>query len=124
MVASMPGSSDSDEVQKLTKGGPYKNKKVKNEVTSEEAKPTKGPVDEVSAHLYQLVPKKIKLEDLRKLAFIAQIEKDKSMKLCCEAVVNFLPVVKRFMAYSVPEVKPEVDLTDHGGYCYVIEDCE
>ena len=46
------------------------------------------------------------------------------MKLCCEAVVNFLPVVKRFMAYSIPEVKPEVDLTDHGGYCYVIEDCE
>ena len=64
MVASMPGSSDSDEVQKSTKGGPYKNKKVKNEVTSEEAKPTKGPVDEVSAHLYQLVPKKLNLKIL------------------------------------------------------------
>ena len=106
MAACMAGSSGSDEVQKVTKGGPYKNKKVKNYVVSEEAKPTKRVVDEVSAYLYQLVPKKIKIEDLRKLAFIAQIEKDKSIRLCCDALVNFLPVVKRFLAYSVPEIKP------------------
>ena len=74
--------------------------------------------------LYQSVPKKIKIEDLRKLAFIAQIEKDKSVKKCADAIVSFLPTIKKFMAYSVPEVKKEPDYTDHGGYCFVVKDSD
>ena len=38
----------------------------------------------------QLVPKKIRIEDLRKLVFIAQIEKDKSVKKSADAVIYSL----------------------------------
>lgn len=110
------------------KGGPYKKKnkgqrkkvvKVNDDTTN-----TAAEQDEVDAHLYQPVPKKIRIEDLRKLAFIAQIEKDKSIKKCADAITNFLPTLKKFMAYSVPEVKVEHNNTDHGGYCFVIPDCD
>ena len=46
------------------------------------------------------------------------------MKKCADAIVNFLPTLKKYMAYSIPEVKKEPNYTDHGGYCVMVKDSD
>ena len=40
--------------------------------------------------------KNLKIEELRKLAYCAQIEKDQATRVCTEAITNFLPYAEDF----------------------------
>ena len=103
--SAMAAAMAQDAEMSIPKGGPYKGKnKIKNKKSKNKddqgqkddstTTAEKRNIDAVPAHLYQSVPKKIKIENLRKLAFIAQIKKDKSFKKCCDALVKFLPVAE------------------------------